>query len=103
MCWSRAAPAQRAISDGAPPHLVFVADVERLIHTRGDPEPGLHDRETQKSSFFIDAGLIAENVCIYASAAGLGAWFHNCDRAALALTVSSAIARDRGTESREDL
>ncbi len=74
---------QRAASEGAPTHLVFVADVEKLIHTRGYPEPGLRDPETQKSYFFIDAGLIAENVYLYASAAGLAAWFHNCDRAAL--------------------
>ncbi len=80
-------PGRRAVSEGAPTHLVFVADVERLVLTRGYPEPGLRDPETQKSYFFIDAGLIAENVYVCASAAGLAAWFRDCDRAALTLKL----------------
>jgi len=76
-------PGQRGITASAPVQLVFVADVERLIHTRGFPEPGLRDPEIQKSYFYVDAGLIAGNVYLFAAAEGLAAWFHNCDRATL--------------------
>jgi hypothetical protein len=77
-------PGQRGVNSQAPLHLVFVADVERLIHTRGFPEPGLRDPETQKAYFYVDTGLIAGNVYNFAAAAGLAAWFHNCDKTALA-------------------
>lgn len=77
-------PGQRGVSASAPAQLVFVADVERLIHTRGFQEPGLQNPETQKSYFFVDAGLIAANVYLFAAAEGLAAWFHNCDKAGLA-------------------
>ncbi len=69
----------------APPvHLVYVVDLERLEHTRGFDEPGLHDPEVQKSYYFVDTGLIAGNVYVYAAAHGLACWFHNCDKAKLA-------------------
>jgi len=77
-------PGQRGVITIAPTQLVFVADVERLIHTRGFQEPGLQDPETQKSYFFVDAGLIAANIYLFAAAEGLAAWFHNCDKAGLA-------------------
>jgi len=77
-------PGQRSVNSEAPLHLVFVADIERLIHTRGLPEPGLRDPETQKAYFYVDTGLIAGNVYNFAAAAGLAAWFHNCDKTALA-------------------
>ena len=69
----------------APPvHLVFVVDLDRLEHTRGFDEPGLHDPEVQKAYYFVDTGLIAGNVYLYAAAHGLACWFHNCDKTALA-------------------
>jgi nitroreductase len=77
-------PGQRGVNANAPAQLVFVADVERLIHSRGFQEPGLQDPETQKSYFFVDAGLIAANIYLFAAAEGLAAWFHNCDKAGLA-------------------
>ena len=77
-------PGQRGVMTIAPVQLVFVADVERLIHTSGFPEPGLRDPEIQKSYFYVDAGLIAANVYLFAAAEGLAAWFHNCDKPALA-------------------
>jgi hypothetical protein len=67
----------------APVELIYVADLDRLEHTQGFEEPGLHDPEVQKSYYFVDAGLIAGNVYLFAAAYGLGAWFHNCDRDAL--------------------
>lgn len=63
----------------APLHLVFVADVDKLIHTQGFKEPRLEDPEFQKAYYFVDTGLIAGNVYLYAASVNLGAWFHNCD------------------------
>lgn len=67
----------------APVRLVYVADVERLAHTSGYPEPGLRDPEIQRSYYNVDTGLIAANVYLFCASVGLAAWFHNCDRAAL--------------------
>ena len=77
-------PGQPLVSPDAPVQLVFVVDLGALEHTRGFDEPGLHDREVQKSYYFVDTGLIAENVYLYAASAGLACWFHNCDKRALA-------------------
>jgi hypothetical protein len=68
----------------APVRLVFVADIDRLVHTRGFMEPGLLDPVVQRSYYYVDTGLIAANVYLFAASLGLAAWFHNCDRAALA-------------------
>jgi nitroreductase len=68
----------------APVQLVYVADVHRLTHTAGFEEPGLHDPEVQKSYYFVDTGLIAGNVYLFAASQGLACWFHNCDRIGLA-------------------
>jgi hypothetical protein len=68
----------------APVRLVYVADVDRLAHTRGFAEPGLLDPEVQRAYAHVDAGMIAANVYLYAAAADLAAWFHNCDRERLA-------------------
>jgi len=77
-------PGQHDVAAHAAIELVYVADIDRLVHTRGFQEPRLHDPEGQKSYYFLDAGLIAQNVYLFAAANGLGAWFHNCDRDALA-------------------
>ncbi len=71
----------------APVRLIYVADIARLEHTSGFDEPGLHDPEVQKSYYFVDAGLIAGNVYLFAASRGLAAWFHNCDRPALSSTL----------------
>ena len=77
-------PGQRGVEASAPVQLIYVADIHRLTHTAGFQEPGLHDPEVQKSYYFVDTGLIAGNVYLFASANGLAAWFHNCDKAVLA-------------------
>jgi hypothetical protein len=64
-------------------HLLYVVDIRRLAHTQGFDEPGLHDPEVQKSYYFVDVGLIAGNVYLFAASHGLAAWFHNCDRVRL--------------------
>ncbi|HVW24498.1 MAG TPA: nitroreductase family protein [Polyangiaceae bacterium] len=77
-------PHQPLISPGAPVQLIYVVDVDKLEHTRGFDEPGLHDPEVQKSYYFVDTGIIAGNVYLFAASQGLGCWFHNCDRDGLA-------------------
>jgi len=77
-------PRQPPISPEAPVQLVYVVDLEKLEHTRGFEEPGLHDPEVQKSYYYVDTGIIAGNVYLFAASQGLACWFHNCDRAALA-------------------
>ena len=72
------------IATPAPLQLIYVVDIRRLTHTAGFDEPGLRDREVQKSYYFVDTGLIAGNVYLFAAAYGLATWFHNCDKAALA-------------------
>lgn len=67
----------------APARLIFVADIDKLVHTHGYQEPGLLNTEIQKSYFYVDTGLIAANVYLYAASAGLVAWFHNCDKSGL--------------------
>jgi hypothetical protein len=77
-------PGQGGVEARAPLALIYVADVHRLSHTQGFQEPGLQDPEVQKSYYYADAGLIAQNVYLFAAGNGLAAWFHNCDKAALA-------------------
>lgn len=72
----------------APVQLIYVADIHRLTHTVGHQEPGLHDPEIQKSYYFVDTGLIAGNVYLFAAAYGLACWFHNCDRSVLATCIA---------------
>ena len=77
-------PRQRNVTAKAPVQLVFVADIDRLSHTQGFQEPGLQDPEIQEAYYYVDTGLIAENVYLFAAAYGLAAWFHNCDHMRLA-------------------
>ncbi len=77
-------PRQHNVEASAQVQLIFVVDIDRLTHTKGFEEPGLHDAEVQKSYYFVDTGLIAGNVYLFAAAYGLAAWFHNCDRSGLA-------------------
>ena len=67
----------------APVQLIYVVDIHRLTHTSGFEEPGLHDPEVQKSYYFVDTGLIAGNVFLFAASQGLAVWFHNCNKPAL--------------------
>ena len=67
----------------APVNLIFVADVTRYAQARFQ-EPGLKDPEIQKSYYNVATGLIAGNLFLFAAAEGLAAWFHNCDKTALA-------------------
>ncbi|HTY60431.1 MAG TPA: nitroreductase family protein, partial [Bacteroidota bacterium] len=75
---------QSGLVAAAPVQLIYVADLRRLTHTSGYQEPGLQDPEIQKSYYYVDTGLIAGNVYLFAASQGLASWFHNCDRAGLA-------------------
>ena len=76
-------PGQKNVAMKAPVQLLYVVDIHRLTHTLGFQEPGLQDPEVQKSYYFVDTGLIAGNVYLFAASQGLAAWFHNCDKAGL--------------------
>jgi len=80
-------PGQSETMAGVPVSLVYVADINRLVNTSGYMEPGLKDPEIQKSYYFVDTGLIAGNVSLFAASEGLSAWFHNCNKEALTLTL----------------
>ena len=67
----------------APVNLVFVADIAKFGRARLQ-EPGLRDPDIQKSYYFVATGLIAGNVYLFAASQGLAAWFHNCNKPALA-------------------
>lgn len=77
-------PHQPPVSTEAPAHFIFVVDIDKLEHTSGFVEPGLIDPEIQKSYYYVDTGIIAGNVYLFAAAHGLACWFHNCNRLALA-------------------
>jgi hypothetical protein len=70
----------------APAILVFVADIAKYSRARFQ-EPGLKDSEIQKSYYNVATGLIAGNVYLFAASQGLAAWFHNCNKTALAEVI----------------
>jgi nitroreductase len=76
-------PGQGPTGAKAPIRFIYVADIERFKNA-GFQEPGLYDPEIQKSYYFVDTGLIAQNVYLAAASSGLAAWFHNCNRAEVA-------------------
>jgi hypothetical protein len=77
-------PRQLGVDASAPVQLIYVVDIYRLTDTTGFQEPALHDPDVQKSYYYVDTGLIAGNVYLFAAAEGLAAWFHNCDKPGLA-------------------
>lgn len=68
--------------------LVYVADIDKLVHTSGYKEPQLRDPDAQRSYYYVDTGMIAANIYLFAASVGLAAWFHNCDRSALRTKLS---------------
>ena len=68
---------------GAPVSLIFVADLAKYSKAPIQ-EPKLKDPEFQKLYYGVATGLIAGNVYLFAASQGLAAWFHNCNREALA-------------------
>lgn len=68
-------------STSAPVHIFYVVDASRFWQGAGQPDPHIGDPEVQKSYYYVDTGLMAQNVALFAASQGLAAWFHNCDRA----------------------
>jgi hypothetical protein len=67
----------------APVILIYVVDIAKYAKSKLQ-EPGMRDAETQKSYYNVAIGLIAGNVYLFAASQGLAAWFHNCNKQALA-------------------
>jgi hypothetical protein len=67
----------------APVILIYVVDIAKYSKSRLQ-EPGLKDAEIQKSYYNVATGLIAGNVYLFAASQNLAAWFHNCNKQALA-------------------
>jgi nitroreductase len=67
----------------APVRLIYVVDTAKFSKA-GYQEPGLWDPEIQKSYYYADTGLVAANVYLFAASLGLAAWFHNCNKQAIA-------------------
>jgi nitroreductase len=76
-------PGQGKLGANAPARQIYVVDLDKF-KTAGFPEPGLYDAEIQKSYYFVDTGLIAQNVYLACASLGLAAWFHNCNKPAVA-------------------
>ncbi len=76
-------PGQANFVAKAPVQLIYVVDVHRLTNTSGFQEPGLQDPDIQKSYYYVDTGLIAGNVYLFAASQGLASWFHNCNKPGL--------------------
>lgn len=81
-------PGQAEFVAKAPVQLIYVVDIHKLSHTTGFQEPGLQDPEVQKSYYYVDTGLIAGNVYLFASSQGLASWFHNCNKPSLAVKLN---------------
>jgi nitroreductase len=75
-------PGQGRAGANAPVRFIYVVDIDRFKNA-GFQEPGLYDPEIQKSYYFVDTGLIAQNVYLASSSLGLASWFHNCNKGAL--------------------
>ena len=74
---------QPSVGTKAPVRLIYIVDVNKLSHTSGFQEPGLQDPEIQKAYYYVDTGLIAGNVYLFAASLGLASWFHNCNKSGL--------------------
>ena len=74
---------QKNFGSKAPVRLIYIADLNKLSNTSGYQEPGLKDPEIQKSYYYVDTGLIAGNVSLFAASLGLASWFHNCNKSGL--------------------
>lgn len=69
----------RRSAGSAPVNIFYVVDIAKYSKAPFQ-EPGLRDLEIQKSYYYVDTGLIAQNVYLFAASQGLAAWFHNCDK-----------------------
>ncbi len=64
----------------APVNIFYVVDRTRYDLGERQPDRSIGEPEVQKSYYYTDTGLIAQNVYLFAASQGLAAWFHNCDK-----------------------
>jgi hypothetical protein len=64
----------------APLSIIYVVDLTRYDTSERQPDPYMGETEVQKSYYYTDTGMIAQNVYLFAASHGLVAWFHNCER-----------------------
>ena len=64
----------------APVNIFYIVDLTRYDQGKGQPDRRIGEPEVQKSYYYTDTGLIAQNVYLFAASQGLAAWFHNCDK-----------------------
>ena len=81
-------PGQAQLVANAPVQLIYIADINKLSNTSGYREPGLQNPEIQKSYYYVDTGLIAGNVYLFAASQGLASWFHNCNKTGLSTKLN---------------
>ncbi|MFC1538462.1 nitroreductase family protein [Candidatus Latescibacterota bacterium] len=74
------ARAGRRGANTAPVNIFYVVDLTRYDLSDSQPDRSIGDPEVQKSYYYTDTGLIAQNVYLFAASQGLAAWFHNCDK-----------------------
>jgi len=74
------ARAGRRGAAAAPVNIFYVVDLTRYDLGSGQPDRSIGDPDVQKSYYYTDTGLIAQNVYLFAASQGLAAWFHNCDK-----------------------
>jgi len=89
-------------STSAPVHIFYVVDLSRFWQGPAQPDPHIGDPEVQKSYYYVDTGLMAQNVALFAASQGLAAWFHHCDREtagrAFKLKPTCSVCAIRGDE-----
>jgi hypothetical protein len=78
------ARAGRGAAAAAPVNIFFVADLTRYDTGSGQPDRSIGNPEVQKGYYYVATGLIASNIYLFAASQGLAAWFHNCNRDAVA-------------------
>lgn len=64
----------------APLSIIYVVDPSQYDISEKQPDPYMGVPEVQKSYYYTDTGLIAQNVYLFAASWGLVAWFHNCEK-----------------------
>ena len=74
------ARAGRRGAAAAPVNIFYIVDLNRYDLGSGQPDRSIGDPEVQKSYYYTDTGIIAQNVYLFAASQGLAAWFHNCDK-----------------------
>ncbi len=76
----------RGAAAAAPVNIFYVVDLNKYDQGPSQPDRKIGDPEVQKSYYYVDTGLIAANVYLFAASQNLAAWFHNCNKEEAART-----------------